>query len=608
MSVFLVLWISFLALSGGNFLLIKFGFPFANRIEEGAFSLALGFGLLGYAVLFLGLSGFLHPRVLLLVLGSLTVLMARIEGEWLRRSGRAFRGLAVLAAKDRKTFWLILFAAGVLALALLQSLLPPTAHDALCYHLYIPKRFVEEGRIAYFPYLVNSLFPFLIQMHYTLALLFKQPEAANIFHWVTGAGTFWGIVALGRRLHSNFTGLLAGLIFILTPGIFNQMVISYNDVALTFYSFMAFYAFLIFFENRNSVVWMALAGIFSGFALSVKYLALFHISGIGILFFLLMMARKVGGRKFITSLGVYGVFVFIFSFIWYLRSYLYEGNPVYPFFPSIFGGTGREYDFAKAGLGKGLLDFLLAGWRLTLSPGSFGGTWTQWGVTFLAFLPLIFFLDFKDRRLRLLGGFALLLFIFWFGSVQNLRFLFPLVPVLSILCALAARPFLGWLFLILILNAGFALYHGKEGYPYLLGRESRDGYLARTERTYSLSREINRRFSKEARILNMEEVRMFYFEPEMVRESEFRRKTGYADKVGSWEAMLSLLKEHGFTGLLVTDPTDKDEGRPSPGLRKFLSRSDFPDRRIIERYREKARDGFGYRLYELPDLISTEEN
>ncbi|HXV28405.1 MAG TPA: glycosyltransferase family 39 protein [bacterium] len=604
MTLLIAAWIYLVTVSLGSFLLNRFGFSFQNSLEKGGFSFALGYGLLGYLVLILGFLKLLYFWAALIMLVLLTLFLIRQEIFWMKWAVRIPKRVFGLKKSDPWSFYFALGAIFVVSLAVAQSLIPPTAHDALCYHLNLPKRFVAAGQVQYFPYLVNSLFPFIIEMHFTLALLFGQPALANVFHLFTGLGMLMGVTALGRRLAGNRTGIAAGLILILTPGIFNQMVITYNDVGLAFFCFFAFYALLKVFEDSNSEVWFVLMGSFSGFAMSVKYLALFHIAAIFFAALISGFILKKDLKKILKGLLIYFFFTAFFCFIWYLRSWLHEKNPVYPFFPEIFGGTGKAYDFERAGMGKGILDFILVFWRLTMNPQKFGGTWAQLGLCYLTFLPLLFLskkLNLQTRKgLTPFVVFSFAYFLFWFLTVQNLRFLFPLLPVLCVLIALVARPFAVWLTLLLLLNTAFAIYHGKSGYAYLLGRESRASYLAKEERTYPLSEWINGNLPKAAKILNVEEVRMFYFDPEMVREREFRKKTRYDEKSEMPEDGIALLRQSGITHILfVRDEDPEAEKLPPLAIRRLLLDENFKSSFLILLHEEKAADGTQYEVYEL---------
>jgi len=523
----LPLWIFILSLSVGSLVCRKLGVSFLHHPEELGFSFALGYGLLAYVIYLLGFMGLLSKVVISVTLLILSLLTFKEIWRWILYLGSLPKKIYLLKDHSLISFYLALGAILVLILAWIQCLVPPTAHDAMVYHLAIPKRFAQEGAVGYHPYLVNSLFPFLIQMHYTVALIFEQPYMANFFHFFTGVGTFVGLVGLGARFRNTKVGIVAGILFLITPGIFGQMIIPFNDVALTLFSFFAVYSVILASHNKESLSWVILAGIFSGFALSIKYLALLHILPILLIFLIGGITKKVGLGRMVKVLSVYGFFVILFSCVWYLRSYYYESNPVYPFFPSIFGGTGKEYDFAKAGYGKGILDLLLIGWRMTMYPVKFGGDWAQIGIPFLIFIPAIIFFRNHNKVSRLLLFFSLIFFMEWFYLVQNLRFLFPLIPILCFLIAVYASRYRIWLIVVLVLHLGYGAFHGRDAYAYVLGKVSHHQYLLQKERTYAISQWINDNLSPDSTILLMGDIRMFYLNPMTVREGELRRKTDY---------------------------------------------------------------------------------
>jgi len=338
----------------------------------------------------------------------------------------------------------------------------------------------------------------------------------------------------------------------------------------------------------------------SGFAFSVKYLALLHMAPIALVMGWYCIRRRISVGVFSRSIAVYLGAAVLCSFIWYLRSYLYEGNPVYPFFPSIFGGTGKEYDFSKAGYGKGIVDFFLVIWRATMEPEKFGGTWAQLGILFLAFTPLLIYLrKYRDQKVKFLTFFAVIFFVEWFYLAQNLRFLFPLVPVLSMLIALSLRPFFGIFSVILLLHAGFAVYHGREGYSFLLRSQTRSEYLAGKERTYSISRWINKNVLKSAKFLIIGEIRMFYFDPEMIREHEFQKKTNYLESKEEPKEIFIRLKDADVTHLLVGYSREELITGSKHPLKRLLDDQEVVDQNLRLIHEEITLSGLKYVTYEI---------
>src|SRR5258708_3718188 len=86
--------------------------------------------------------------------------------------------------------WLVVCLSGlascVLFGSLLSALAPPTACDAMCYHLELPKRFLEQHALVYLPDSDNSTYPMLVEMWYLWALALDGGTAAQLVHWCLG--------------------------------------------------------------------------------------------------------------------------------------------------------------------------------------------------------------------------------------------------------------------------------------------------------------------------------------------------------------------------------------------------------------------------------------
>src|SRR5690606_18127398 len=70
--------------------------------------------------------------------------------------------------------------------SLVSALAPPTAGDAMCYHLQLPKEFLRTGAIVYSPYDENGTFPLLTEMWFLWALAIDGDIAAQLMAWVVG--------------------------------------------------------------------------------------------------------------------------------------------------------------------------------------------------------------------------------------------------------------------------------------------------------------------------------------------------------------------------------------------------------------------------------------
>jgi hypothetical protein len=59
---------------------------------------------------------------------------------------------------------------------------PPLAHDALAYHLALPKLFWREGRLTFFPWNNASAWPHLLHFLYLPGVAFGVPQTAQFIH------------------------------------------------------------------------------------------------------------------------------------------------------------------------------------------------------------------------------------------------------------------------------------------------------------------------------------------------------------------------------------------------------------------------------------------
>jgi len=535
----LSLVVFFISIVIGRLLIGSSAAGYHNRYERFFIAFALGYGFFAYFFYIIGLLGVFQRDVLTAVLCgagfvSLGMFWLVMNGKW-----RALADAVKQLFHSKEEMVLFLWIGGIFLLLIFGAFIPPTAHDALCYHLNIPKRWAQDGAIGYYPYLVNSLFPFLIQIYYGLAILFQVDYAAHFFHLLCAVGTIMGVFALGKRIENSLVGWLAALILISTPGIFNQANLPLNDIALMFFSFAMAYAVYLGIESGFSYRFFVIAGMLGGFALGIKHFAALHMLAVGSAAFFFAIQKKVPLPRVLKCAGLFIFFVFLFGGLWYIRSWVIEGNPIYPYFSNVFQQSGDVgYDFEKQGYGKGLIDFLLLSWRVTMEPQNFGGTWSQIGLVYLVFLPLLFVKSSRSQ-FSFWGIVASTYFLCWFFVVQNLRFLYFILPILAVLIALKAQVFRWVLYPLLILNTVFSIYHSKEAILYWVTQEKMGSYLNRVDSSYGMIQEVNRLVPVGEKIFVSNFVRLYYLNAEPIRANEFfnRHKVHWDDPFFQEELM-----------------------------------------------------------------------
>ena len=407
--------------------------------------------------------------------------------------------------------------AGALFLSTIQALAPSTGMDALAYHLYLPKEFIQLGRMEFLPLTRESLWPLLNEMYFMFALLVQGTAAAQLFHWL-----FYGLTAIAihcycRRFLGRGTAWWASLIFVFTPVHFAQAGYPYVDLCLAFYVFLAAYLFVLATEAENTQL-LFLSGIFAGAATATKYLGL----DCALILFLMILFRFRGSwvkaAYFLLGCSLVGA-------VWYLRSWILAGNPFFPLYPKFFGGHGYEIDIAAGvGMGKGLIDFLSFPWNLTMYPAKFGGQ--MFGLLYILFIPpLIFAIKSMKASSRYLFAFALAYCFLLFQQSQQARFYVSVAPFAAIAAGYSLEHYFlnrgKFLRLLtscvlgatLLFYAAIFVYRVRDQWKLVAGVVSAEDYLLGHERSFRGWQYLKKNALPTDKILNAAEVRYFYAPP-----------------------------------------------------------------------------------------------
>jgi hypothetical protein len=387
-----------------------------SRTEKVALEALLGLGILSLIALLLGLVGLYSGIGLWGALLIIVLLCLRSVIGWLRDSlalaRRAFnlesgwpRFLAII------TFILLFF-------ALLHTITPPTAFDAINYHLVGPTRYLDAGRILAQADNHFLGFPQGVEILFGVAIgLFGRDTAAAPIHFIFGLLGLLAVAGLVKRYTNAATAWLSVTLLIGSFSIWLLFGWPYVDLAMMAYGAVALVAAVQWRENslgpeakaQGDIKWLILMGVFGGLALGVKYTAVGLLLGLGLLV-LVSYPRQAIRNGLILGGAIVVVFL-----PWALKGLLLYQNPIYPF---LLGGlnwdAGRSYTFSTPG--TGLLGSPNA-WQLAVLPitatvfgieklDQFGYTFTlsPWLLT-APFLLLLgwHWLDDRVRRLAWVG-------------------------------------------------------------------------------------------------------------------------------------------------------------------------------------------------------------
>ncbi|HPC83448.1 MAG TPA: hypothetical protein P5234_08735 [Thermoanaerobaculaceae bacterium] len=182
---------------------------------------------------------------------ALAVQALRVAPAFARRLRELGRHLWRLAAASPVLAVLTLATAGA---AVLQAALPVVDSDGLRYHLALPKLYLLEGKITFYPHDVVGGFPQTAEMLYLLVLRLDSAESAKWLHLMLFLGSLAvlaGAVHGGRR--SRGPALLAALAFAATPVALAQAGAAFVDHVALFHVAVA--AFLLI---RKRAAWAGL--------------------------------------------------------------------------------------------------------------------------------------------------------------------------------------------------------------------------------------------------------------------------------------------------------------------------------------------------------------
>lgn len=351
----------------------------------------------------------------------------------------------------------------LLIFPLFGVLAPSTAidWDSLAYHLAVPKILLTDPS-PYVRGIHHSNFPFTADNLYIYGLLWGGQSGAKAFSMAfLILGCIW-IFGLVRRWGGGTRSYWAPLALAASPVILWEAGTAYID---HIHALFAAIAVLFSWElldrigkGQSTLDTSLIAGLGLGFCIGTKY------TGLQVAICLLLVIL-IAGRGLVTKLWkpvvIAGVLTLVVGGPWYIKNIVTVGNPVYPFFYSVFGGD--DWDDWRAqtysneqksfGVGSDLSKIGHAVLGLAYQPGRYVNPAQQSGGGFptgavgLATIAVAFGIaisgGLRSRDKFVLGWMGLIL-VLWFLLSQQSRYLAILVvPIAAIFPLCMDRLVLG---------------------------------------------------------------------------------------------------------------------------------------------------------------------
>ncbi|MBN1444473.1 MAG: hypothetical protein JXA90_17300 [Planctomycetes bacterium] len=504
----------------------------ADPLESSLIEIAIGLGTVMALVFAAGVVGWLEPAV------AWAIVLAPLAGghrRFLRELDRRRRAIGRSSSPGLAAAIL----AAVALLTLAASLAPPTSQDALVYHLAVPARHIEAGRIHHVEGNFYSAFPMNVELLFTLGLLLRGPALAKWYHWLLGAAAAACVAALSRRVapaggRPGTRSALAAAIFASMPSVALLAGWAYVDLGVVFFSTLSVLLFLRFWRRQHrrgdeslrgaATADLSLAALMAGIAAGCKYTA--GLQGLLLAGFVVLVGRREGRswRLIAGQLASVSAIAAAAAAPWWIKNLIETGNPLFPFAYSIFGGLDWDAERASVlaaslsewGGGRSGWEILTLPWDVSLSARffsqeSFDG---MIGCAFLIGAPLILLGLATTEEYRIAFVFLLLSGLAWILTTHQIRFLLPALAIASaLLCAstasfpqgLARRATLGLIHAALVFNVLLISLHFAAHNPLrvVLGLESEESYLQREVPggDYAVFAYIDRHLPLESRLL-----------------------------------------------------------------------------------------------------------
>jgi 4-amino-4-deoxy-L-arabinose transferase-like glycosyltransferase len=496
-----------------------------RAVERWALPTALGLAGLAHLGFLLGLAGLLRPAAVILVLAGIHLAGLRV-----------WRGLLRAGSFRRPRPWHVLLGAAALLPIALLALYPPTAFDATLYHLPFARGFMASGGLPFLTDLRFPVFPQVNEMLFALVMLFAPDVAAHGVQWLMTMLTAALVWSWGREafpssslFQGTAAGWLAAAIYLGNPIVVYLAGTGYIEAGLTLFVTAALYAVRRW-RGSGERRWLVLAAVFAATAADVKYLGLFFVGAVGLTVLLgrLPGSRESAERARWARALLFGAVAAAVLAPWYGRIYAATGNPLFPFFPKVFGaGPWDPLRFQSfltpataAGeavaepLGRflsGAVHLVRLPWDLVFERGRYNGQ-PPYSPLYLAGLPLALLAAWKDPRQRRLLALAAAYVFCCLGLPLDARYMVPALPLVSLAAAGAILALLGRLdrhrpssrsgrsaLLAAGLCAGcflpgwlYALYRFHHLGPLPLTPAGREAYLARWQPSYPAVAYLNR--------------------------------------------------------------------------------------------------------------------
>jgi hypothetical protein len=407
----------------------------AMRLDPDAVpvSLALTAGLmvLSQGALLLGLFGLLRAPVI-----AAGILAGCAAAAW---TLRRWRSLGARAGRERKPLPAarIGLACALVALALpgaALTLYPPLGFDQVMYHLPMARAFAASGGVPFLPALRYPIFPPLGEVLNAAVLTLAGDVATQATGWLALVIALAVVYTWTRERSTPAGGWLAVGVLAGSPLAWYLASTGYVEPLLALFGAAACYA-----ADRarrdGAVGWLVLAGALAGSAAGVKYLGLYLVPAVAIVAAARAPWPVAARRAAVVVLAAVAALAPSYG-----RLIAHTGNPLFPFYPALFGASPwAAQDFLGHRGTARLAAAATALWDAAFRPERIGGLPVLSSAVALG-VPLVAWSLWRRPPVAIAAGVTV---GFLALAPVHAHYLLAIVPVWSVAIGLAAAGLAG---------------------------------------------------------------------------------------------------------------------------------------------------------------------
>lgn len=421
-----------------------------RKLDRLAIILLGGLGILSTLIFVIGMVRF--SRVVVLAI----LLPAAMLGVWSFLKGSDDGGWPLRLQISGQPFIALLIIVLVLAVTFLSGLAEPVgdfhSSDAIAYHYLGPRVWLRTGIIRPVPDESLTGFPAVVETLFASLLAIGGTRAMALFSFLSLALFLLVSYGFARRLELDSVGACWATVLVCSmPAVYRGCFDGFNDVVLWSFVLVSLRLALDA-DGPNEAV---LAGLFSGFAMGTKYLALITTPLILVCALLFHTMKSPKATTIFNRLLLFAAIAVSVALPWYVRNWMILGSPIYPPTPMLARWFHVRYMSGQAvgmlaavvekgghGMGHDFLSFVLLPFRFTFHPANYLNGAGGVGLIPLALAPFGILIRFRDLFARIVLLFLFLWTIAWFLTEQDARFLINVFAILS------AFGIWGWRFVV----------------------------------------------------------------------------------------------------------------------------------------------------------------